>query len=161
MQTISVIVAMAKNRAIGNKGKIPWHLPADLARFKKLTLGHAVVVGRKTYESIGRPLPGRRNIVVTREQDYIAPGCEVAESLDSAFRLAGDGEVFVIGGAEIYRQALPVAKRIYLTLVDGEFPADSYFPEIDGRDWRETENTPGVEDEKNSLKHSFVVLERI
>jgi len=160
MQTVSIIVATGRNREIGRDGAIPWHLRGDLARFKVLTIGHPVVMGRKTHESIGKPLPGRRNIVITRQPDYRAGGCEVVHSLKEALRLAGDGEVFVIGGAEIYKEALPIANRIYLTLVDGDFPGDAHFPEINGNVWREVRAVPGPKEEKNNLRYTFLMFER-
>ncbi len=152
---------MGKNRAIGNASKIPWHLPADFAHFKNKTMGRPVIMGRKTHESIGRALPGRQNIVITSQIGYRAEGCEKASSLERAIEIAQGEEVFVIGGAEIYRQALPLANRIYLTVVDDEFPADAYFPEIDEKIWRETENIPGAKDEKNPYNYSFLTFERI
>ncbi len=160
MQTISIIVATGKDGVIGNMGKIPWRLPADMAHFKSVTMGHPVVMGRKTFESIGKPLPGRRNIVITRQSDYRATGCEVAGSLEEGLKLAGDGEIFVIGGEELYRGALPQAKKIYLTEVSGEFAGDAHFPKIDPKIWQEVERTPGVVDEKNINPHTFLVFER-
>ena len=145
MPVISLVVAMARNRVIGASGRLPWHLPDDLKRFKKLTLGGSIVMGRRTHDSIGRPLPGRRNIVVTRRAGASFAGCEVAHSLDEALALAGDApEVFVIGGAELYRLALPRADRLYLTLVDAEYPGDTVFPELDPADWRETARERGA-----------------
>jgi dihydrofolate reductase len=161
MQHVSIIVAAAPDGAIGRDNRIPWHLPADLARFKRLTMGHAIVMGRRTHKSIGRPLTGRRNIVITRQRDYRAEGCEVVGSLDAALAAAGDGEVFVIGGAAIYREALPRASRIYLTRVEGTFEADTFFPEIDERVWREVERVRGMTDDKNRHPHEFLLLERI
>jgi dihydrofolate reductase len=151
---------MERSRGIGQNGKIPWHLPADLARFKQLTMGHSVIMGKKTFESIGRALPGRRNIVLTRDPNYSALGCDVASSLEKAFAIAGDGEVFVIGGGEVYRAAMPYAKKVYLTVVDADLPADVYFPEIDAVVWRETGRVPGTVDEKNQYPHAFITLER-
>jgi dihydrofolate reductase len=161
MQTVSIIAAMDNNRAIGNRGTIPWHLPADFAHFKQLTLGHSVIMGRKTYESIGKPLPGRKNIIITRQFHYRADGCVLVESFSAALAAAGYGESFVIGGAEVYREAIPFVRRMYLTLVDGEFPADTYFPEFDRSKWREIERVPCSGDEKNLHAYSFVTLERI
>ena len=133
---ISIIVAMAKNRVIGANGAIPWHLPEELKRFKRLTLGHHIIMGRKTYESIGRLLPGRTTVIVTRQPDYTVPGAIVAASLEDAIaRCAGDDEVFVIGGAEIYRAALPVADRMYLTLVQAPAEGDIRFPAWETQDW--------------------------
>jgi dihydrofolate reductase len=133
---LSLIVAMARDRVIGRDGKLPWHLSADLKRFKALTMGHHIVMGRKTWESIGRPLPGRTSVVVTRNASYAAAGAHVAASFDSALALAhDDSEVFVIGGGQIYRQALPLADRIYLTEVDAEYPGDTFFPALNPREW--------------------------
>ena len=128
---VSLIAAMAENRVIGCKGRIPWDLPEDLHRFRELTWGHPIVVGRKTFESIGRPLPGRRNIVLTRQDDFQAEGCMVVHSLEAALEAAaGSCEVFICGGAEVYRAALPHAQRIYLTIVHVTAEGDAFFPEI-------------------------------
>ncbi len=135
--TLSIIAAIGPNNVIGNEGKLPWHLPEDLKRFKSLTMGHPIIMGRKTYESIGKPLPGRKNIVVTRQEKYEAPGCFVAHSLDDAIESCWDEDVFVIGGAEIYKQALPIADKLYLTEVRLETPGEIRFPEFDKNDWQE------------------------
>ena len=127
---VSLIAAMAKNRTIGKGNDIPWHIPGEQKMFKEITLGHTVVMGRKTYESIGGPLPGRTNIVVTRQKDYSALGCIVAGSLDDAIAKAGEDEVFICGGAQIYEQALPMARRIYLTTLHRDVEGDSHFPEL-------------------------------
>ncbi|HEX9776742.1 MAG TPA: dihydrofolate reductase [Geopsychrobacteraceae bacterium] len=128
---ISLIVAMAANRVIGRTGQLPWHLPGDLARFKRLTMGYPLIMGRKTFESIGRALPGRRTIVLSRQADYRAAGCRVVNGLDEALKLVwDDDEVFICGGEELYRQALPLAQRIYLTELDRAVAGDSFFPEI-------------------------------
>jgi dihydrofolate reductase len=145
MPLVSLIVAAAANGVIGRDSRMPWHLPEDLAHFKRLTLGHPVVMGRKTYESIlaalGKPLPGRTNIVVTRQAGFAAPGCIVAASLDAALAAAGAAEeVFVIGGAEIYRLAFERADRVYLTLIDAAFEGDATFPALDPAFWREAEH---------------------
>ena len=149
MPLVSLVAALARNRVIGAGNRMPWHLPEDLRRFKRLTMGAPVIMGRKTYESIleqtGRPLPGRRNIVVTRQPGARWDGCEVAGSLDAALAAAHAApEVFVIGGAELYRLALPRADRLYLTLLDAEYPGDTLFPEFDAADWRETAREPGA-----------------
>jgi len=149
MPVISLVAAIARNRVIGAGNRLPWHLPEDLKRFKRLTLGAPVVMGRRTHESVlahaGGPLPGRRNIVVTRQPGARFAGCEVAGSLEAALALAGSvPEVFVIGGAELYAAALPRADRLYLTLVDAEYAGDAFFPEIDPADWRETAREPGA-----------------
>jgi dihydrofolate reductase len=128
---ISLIVAMAANRVIGRAGQLPWHLPGDLARFKRITMGYPLIMGRKTFESIGRALPGRRTIVLSRQADYRAAGCRVVNGLDEALKLVwDDDEVFICGGEEVYRQALPLAQRIYLTELDRAVAGDSFFPEI-------------------------------
>jgi dihydrofolate reductase len=142
MSIVSLVVAVAANGVIGRDNRMPWHLPEDLAFFKRLTLGHPVVMGRKTYDSIiatlGRPLPGRTNIVVTRQPVFAAPGCTVVASLDAAFDAAREAEeVFVIGGAEIYRLALARADRVYLTRIDAAFEGDTRFPPLDPAEWRE------------------------
>ena len=130
---ISLIVAHDKNRVIGYENDMPWHLPGDLQYFKETTMGKPVIMGRKTYESIGRPLPGRRNIVISRNVNYTAEGIEVVDSLDAALALVADvPEIMVIGGQQIFTQALPVADRLYITLIDHEFVGDTYFPEYEG-----------------------------
>jgi len=128
---LSLIVAMAANRTIGKAGRLPWQLPEDLARFKRLTMGYPLIMGRKTFESIGRVLPGRRTIVLSRRADYRAPGCWVVASLEAALALVSDeDEVFICGGEKLYRQALPLAQRIYLTELQREVAGDTFFPEI-------------------------------
>ena len=156
---ISLIAAMAANRAIGMGNALPWQLPEDLKRFKETTLGHPIVMGRKTFESIGRPLPKRRNIIVTRQDDYAPAGVEVARSLEEALRLAAMGvtsEVFVIGGADIYRQALPLADRLRLTLINHDVAGDAFFPEWNASEFREVSR----EERAEPFPFSFVVLER-
>jgi len=157
---ISLIAALDRKGGIGKGGSMPWHLPADLARFKSLTMGHPVIMGRKTHASIGKALPGRRNVVVTRNPMYLAPGVEVAHSLDEALQMAGEGEVFVIGGAEIYRAALPKANRLYVTKIDAEFGADTFFPAFDESAWRVVERRIGVADARNRFTSEFLILER-
>ncbi len=158
----SLIVAMAENRVIGRQGTLPWRLSADLKRFRKITLGHHLIMGRKTYESIGRPLPGRVSIVVTRRDDYHPPGCRVAHDIESAFALAGDDpEPFVIGGGELYRAALRCVDRIYLTLVHSHVEGDTYFPELDWQQWRLVSDEQHAADASNEYDHSFRIYERI
>ena len=158
----SLIVAMSENRVIGREGRLPWHLSADLRRFKQLTMGHTIVMGRKTSESIGRPLPGRTSIVVTRRHGVAPPGVCVAASLDAAAQLAADDrEIFFIGGGEIYRQVLPRIQRIYLTLVHAEVPGDTYFPELPTDQWQLVQRTDHAADEKNDYPFSFLVYERV
>ncbi len=157
---LSLIVAMARNRVIGAGGKLPWHLPADLKRFKEITMGRPVIMGRKTFESIGKPLPGRTNIVVTRRRSWTAKGCRVAHSLEEAIAAAGEGEVFVIGGGELYAAALPQADRLYLTEVDADVPGDVRFPEVDLSRWRLVEEATHEADAKNPYRCRFRVLEK-
>ena len=161
--TWSLIVAVAENMVIGRKGQLPWRLSADLRRFKKLTMGHAIVMGRKTYESIGRPLPGRQMFVVTRQRDYIAAGAQICNSLDEARKAveeSGDEEAFIIGGAELYRQAIPFVDRIYVTVVHDEYEGDAYFPEIDWKGWRCVSAEPFYADSRNDCAYSFETHER-
>lgn len=134
---LTLIAAMARNRVIGRNNRLPWRLPADLRFFKQTTMGKPLVMGRRTWESIGRPLQGRRMVVLSRIPGYSAPGCEVAASLDEALNLAGDApELMVIGGAALYTQTLPLAGRLVLTRIDAEIPGDVWFPVWDERDWR-------------------------
>ena len=134
---LALIVALARNRVIGRDNRLPWRLPADLHFFKQTTMGKPLLMGRRTWESIGRPLPGRRMIVLSCDPDYQAPGCAVARSLDEAVELAGAvPEIMVIGGATLYRQALSRAARLYLTRVDADVPGDAWFPQWNERDWR-------------------------
>jgi dihydrofolate reductase len=159
---IAIVVAMAANRVIGRDNRLPWRLPADLRHFRQVTLGKPILMGRKTHESIGRPLPERTNIVVTRDAAYTAPGCIVVHSIESALRAAaGSDEVMVIGGTDFFWQLLPRAERIYLTLIHAEFEGDALFPELNASEWRETERTDCAPDEKNPWSYSFVRLERV
>jgi len=159
---IAIVVAMGENRVIGRDNRLPWHLPADLKHFKQLTLGKPVVMGRKTYASIGRPLPERTNIVVTRDRDYEAPGCVVVHSLEEALAAAGEAaEVMVIGGAEFYRQVLPRTDTLYLTRVHAVFEGDTVFPELNEAEWQEVARTDCEPDEKNPWPYSFMELKRI
>jgi len=164
---IAMIWAMSQNRVIGRDNKLPWHLPNDLKYFKRVTTGKPVIMGRKTYESIGRPLPNRTNIVVTRDTGFEAAGVKVVHSLDEAIDLAeadtvinGGEEVIVMGGAEIYAQALPRADRLYLTLVHAEVDGDAYFPEIDLNGYREMAREDYPAEGPNPYDYSFLVLER-
>ncbi len=135
---ISLIVAVAKNGIIGTGGTMPWHITEDFAHFKAVTLGHSVIMGRKTYESIGRPLPRRRNIVITRNTELSIEGCQMASSLEGAMAMCeGEDEVFIIGGGEIYRQAMPLADKLYITHVGVEVEGDTRFPDIDPEVWHE------------------------
>jgi len=161
MTKVSLIVAMAGNRVIGRKNQLPWRLPADLQHFKALTMGKPIVMGRKTWESIGRPLPGRTNIVVTRDVGYQAEGCVVVHSVDQALEVAeGSDEVMVIGGANLYQQCLDRADRLYLTQVMADIEGDTWFPEFDIAQWKELERESHSSDEKNEFDYEFVTLER-
>jgi dihydrofolate reductase len=155
---IKIIVAMSKNRVIGNNNELIWKLSSDLKRFKELTTGHPVVMGRKTYESIGRPLPNRRNIIITRNLEYEVDGCEVVSSLEEALLLTGS-DCFIIGGGEIYKQSLEIADKIYLTLVNKEFEGDTTFPEL-GSDWATIDTKNFEADEKNEYNYSFIEYDR-
>jgi dihydrofolate reductase len=168
--TVSIIAALARNRAIGRGNSLPWRIPEDLRRFKALTTGHTLVMGRRTYEAIGRPLPGRTTVVVTRRPLEPAPGVAAAGSIEEALRTAReresaragerDGEVFIAGGAEIYAQTLGVADRMYLTVIDCEFEADTFFPPYDERDWtvRERVDRPPATD--RPFAYAFLTLDR-
>jgi len=161
---ISAIVATAKNNVIGQDNNIPWYLPADLKYFKKTTLGHHIIMGRKSFISIGRPLPKRTNIVVTRDPFFIASGCIVSYSIEEAISLAkanGEEEVFIIGGGQVYEQCLPFLDRIYLTKVDLEVEGSVHFPEIVKDDWELIKEEHHLPDEKNEHAYAFQVLERI
>ena len=159
---VSLIVAMAKNRVIGVNNTLPWHLPADLKHFKVLTMGHHIVMGRKTYESIGKPLPGRTSVVVTRNSNYTPQGVIVVNSLEAAVSACGnDEEVFVVGGAELYRQGIKFADRIYLTEIDAEISGDAYFTEFNFKLWKESGRDSHAPDEKNMYPYHFVVYDKM
>ena len=159
---VAFVVATAENGVIGRDNQLLWHLPEDLKHFKRLTRGHPVVMGRRTYDSIGRPLPNRTNLVVTRQPDWQAEGCEVVHSVPAALERAAqlDEQVFVIGGAEIYRQALPAADVIYLTEVHHAFEGDVVFPELSPAEWREETRERHEPDERHAYAFSFVTLRR-
>ena len=151
---LSLIVAASRNGVIGAGGKLPWRLPADLQRFKQITMGHPILMGRKTFESIGKPLPGRTNIVITRQKSFQCSGTTVAHSLEEALRICEEEtEVFVIGGAEIFRQALPLADRIYLTRIEKDFEGDTLLFDIDPAAWKEASREDFLTD---PLPHSFL-----
>ncbi len=161
MSQISLIVARARNGVIGFQGKMPWHLPEDLAHFKRTTLGKPIVMGRKTWESIGRPLPGRRNLVITRNPGYVAPGAEIAPGLEAALALvAHEAEAFVIGGGELYAQAMPLAQRLYLTEIDADFEGDAFFPTPAPAQWREIEREHHAATATRPWSFDFVTYER-
>ena len=155
---INIIVATSKNRVIGNNNSLIWKLPADLKRFKQITTGNTVVMGRKTYESIGKPLPNRRNIIITRDTNYLVDNCEIVNSLEEALMLCNN-DCFIIGGGEIYKQSIDIADKIYLTLVQEDFEGDTYFPEI-GKEWTKVFREDYEGDEKNEHKYSFIDYER-
>ena len=160
---ISIIAAVDEKGGIGFENQIPWHLPADLARFKILTMGHHLLLGRKTYQSIGSALPGRQMIILTRNAEFKAPGCITAATVNNALTLVektGEKEVFIIGGAEIYREALPLADHLYLTVVYTSAEADTYFPKFEESDWSLVCLQEIPADDKNSLTHTFEHLVR-
>lgn len=168
MASLAVIVAVADNGVIGRNNALPWRIPADLQYFKRTTLGKPVIMGRKTFESIGRPLPGRANIVITRDAGYAADGVRVVGSLQDALALAGDialidgvDEAVVIGGAEIYRLAVPVADRLYVTEVHAEVEGDALMPAVDWTQWREVSRERCAAEDPNPYDYSFVVYERV
>lgn len=153
---------MARNRVIGADNRIPWRLPGEQQLFKRVTMGHHIVMGRKTYESIGRLLPGRTTVIVTRQAGYQVPGALVVHSLPQALQAAQeDDEVFIIGGAELFREALPLADRLHLTVVDAEVPGDTYMPEIDLREWREQRREHVPASDGQPLAYTYTLYERI
>jgi len=157
----SLVVAVARNGVIGRDNALPWRLPADLAHFKKVTMGHPVVMGRRTYESIGRPLPGRQNIVVTHNRGYSAPGCTVVGSLEEAWRAAGDAdEVSIIGGTTLFEETLPTADVIHLTEVQADVEGDTFFPRFDRGEWHEKEVARHAADERNAYPIRILELTR-
>jgi dihydrofolate reductase len=158
---LALIAALDRNGLIGRDNALPWHLPADLQHFKRTTLGKPILMGRKTWESLGRPLPGRHNIVLTRDPGYRVEGATVVTSLDAALAAAGDAdEVMVIGGAALYATLLPRADRLYLTRIDAAFAGDAWFPEIALDEWREVARETHAPDERNPYPYTFVTLER-
>lgn len=160
--SLSIAVAVGEHFAIGKNNQLLWHMPADLKFFKQTTSGHTVIMGRKTYDSVGRPLPNRRNIVITRDSQLKIEGVEVVNSLDEAIALSQHEEkaVFIVGGAEIYKQALPKTETLYLTTIHHTFDADTFFPEIDRSEWEVLSSNPHQADEKNMYDYTFEVLKR-
>jgi len=155
--SVSIIVAMAKNRVIGKKGQLPWHLPSDLRRFKQLTMGHTLLMGRCTFESIGTALPGRQTIVLSRDPEYRAAGCVMTTDIEAALQMVSPTEeLFICGGADIYRQTLPFADKIYLTELDVEIAGDRYFPKLSAEEF-EIIQTEQIKDE---LNYQFSILHR-
>ncbi len=160
---ISCIVATAKNNVIGKDNDIPWYLPADLKYFKKVTLGHHILMGRKCYSSIGRPLPKRTNVIITRDPYFISSNCVVTHSIEEALEVAydnGEEEAFIIGGGTIYEQSADLWDRLYLTAVDLEVEGDIYFPNIEMKDWKLIQEEPHTKDDKNEFDYSFKLYER-
>lgn len=155
---ISAIVAISENRVMGKNNQLPWHLPADLRHFKEITLGKPIIMGRKTFESIGRPLPGRQNIVITRDKTFQAPGCSVFHSIDSALSALNEEEAFIIGGAQLFEQMMPRIECIYLTIIHENFEGDVVFPELDISQWKEIDRLDCQPDEKNMYSYSFITL---
>lgn len=159
--TVTMIAAVARNGVIGAGDRLPWRLPADMAYFKRQTLGKTVVMGAGTYRSLGRPLPGRHNVVLSRRMTEAPEGCDLVRSVEEALRRYGDRELMVIGGAEVYRQFMPHADRLLLTEIDADAEGDVFFPPFDRSEWKLVSRTPGVMDEKNTLPHAFCVYERV
>lgn len=159
---ISMIAAIGKNNVLGVKNSLPWRLPADFKHFKELTTGKPVIMGQKTFESIGSPLPNRKNIIMTLDENLKLDGCIIAHSIDESLRAAEDAEeVMICGGASIYRQFLPLANKMYLTLVDAQIEgADAFFPEFNREEWRELERIENKADDKNEYNYTFITLER-
>ncbi len=162
---LSLLVAMSKNRVIGKNNQLPWHLPEDLKHFKALTMGHPIIMGRKTYESIGKVLPGRINIIVTRQKNYVIPSAIVVDSIQSAFAAgfeenSAKNEAFVIGGEEIFHQALAFSQRIYLTEIQKTFDGDTFFPELNSQEWHETKRAIHFSEGIEQLEYHLVILDR-
>lgn len=161
---ITVIAAIASNNALGKDNDLIWHLPADLKRFKKVTTGHYILMGRNTYESIGKPLPNRTTIIITRNKNYFKEGCLIANSLEQAIEMSKEeAQVFIIGGAQIYKETIAkdLAEQLDITLVHNEFEADVYFPEIDTKIWKEVAREDFKADEKNEHDYSFISYQKI
>lgn len=158
---LSLIWAMDNNRLIGRDNALPWKLPADMAWFKKSTMGKPILMGRKTYESIGRPLPGRTNLILTRQQGLTLEGCSVIHSVDEVLTMVPDAdEIMVMGGAEIYALLLPQADRLYITEIDGSFEGDAWFPDFDRSHWQEISRENHLPDDKNRYPYAFITMER-
>ena len=158
---VSAIVAAAENNTIGKDNQLLWHLPNDLRFFKRTTTGHTVIMGRKTYESVGKPLPNRRNVIITRQVGYTVEGAEVVHSVAAALEsCAGENEVFIVGGAEIYQQALAVVNRIYLTRVHVVLPGDSFFPELEEHRWQLVSADHHPADDRHAYGYTFEIYER-
>lgn len=161
MTNLFIIAAMDKNQVIGKNNTLPWHLPADLKHFKKVTMGKPIIMGRKTFESIGKPLPGRQNIILTRDKNYHATGCSIIHSIDEINKHTDAEEIFVIGGSEIFNQLLPFAQKLYLTFIDAQFDGESYFPKWQKNEWHEIYREDHLADEQNKYNYSFVTYEKL
>lgn len=166
--TISIIAALGKNNVIGSNNSLPWNLPADMEHFKELTKNKPIIMGSKTFESIGRALPKRDNIVLTKDTKYKAPGCKLANSIEQALEFARDGEmgkesgeIMICGGASIYKQFLPLADKMYLTYIEADFTGDTFFPEFDQTKWQEVEREDHKADEHNLYDYFFITLKKI
>ncbi len=158
----SIIVAVSENNVIGKENGLPWKLSADLKRLKALTMGHHILMGRKTWESLGKPLPGRTNVVITTQKDYSAPGATVVNSLEEALTVSGgDNEIFIFGGAEIFKKALPWVNKVYLTRVHAKIDGDAFFPKLELLEWKIVDIHDYKADEKNEYDYSFITMERI
>lgn len=157
---MEIVVAMTSNHVIGQNGDMPWHLPADLVHFKELTSGHAIIMGRRTWESIGKPLPNRLNIVVTRQEDYVAEDVTVVHSLEDGIVAAGTQRIFLVGGGEMYKEALPIASKMHITRIDALIDGDTKFPEIDESIWQCKSRVNRSADEKNPYDFVFETWER-
>lgn len=158
---ISLIVAIDNNNVIGKDNKMPWRLPLDLANFKKITNEHIVIMGRKTFESMGKPLPGRTNWIITRDKDYRVEGCRMFYSIDEVISNINDEEVFIIGGEKIYSEFFPLADKLYVTLIDENFIGDTFFPEIKAQQWNLTSKIKGERNEKNPYDYHYMIFERV
>lgn len=158
--SISFIFAMDRNRAIGKDNGLPWHLPADLRFFKRVTMGNPILMGRKTYDSIGKPLPGRENVILTQNKAFTAEGCVVTHSVAEALARYKDQELFVIGGVEAFRLFLPYVTRMYITKIEHEFEADTFFTQLDLSDWKLLSSEQGPQDERNPYEYNFCVYEK-
>lgn len=159
---ISLMWAMDNNRVIGKNNQLPWHLPEDLKFFKRTTIGHSIAMGRKTWDSIGRPLPGRENIVITRNSEFTCEGCTVLNSIEDLLEYSQqkNDEIFVIGGAEIFKLILPSADKLYLTRIYDEFEGDTFFPVLNMEEWTLLSHEKGIKDEKNPYDYEFMIYER-
>ena len=159
---VTLIVAKSENNIIGNKGRIPWYIPNDIKRFKEITMGKPILMGRKTFESIGHPLPGRTNIIISRNKAYSPSGCQVYSSIDQALKEhENTAEIMVIGGSGIYKALLPLTDRIYLTQINSTFEGDVFFPEMKNSQWREVANLRVIDDKTVSFEYCFKILERV